>query len=103
HELKDEKAKVCIVYKKVESINEAIVLKHPDLASPTQKYGSALGCLEDLTRILTMERQLLALESVEEVTTCLEKEDKLNIVALIMKYIKVLSDVRATSRTAEAT
>ncbi|KAH9296313.1 hypothetical protein KI387_039901, partial [Taxus chinensis] len=35
-ELKDEKAKVGVVYKKVEAINNAIVLKHPDLAPSAQ-------------------------------------------------------------------
>lgn len=95
--MKDEKAKVSVVYKKVESINEAILLKHPDLASPMQKYGSALGCLEDLKRVLTMERQPLALESAEEVAAHLEREDKLKIVVLITEYSKVLLDVRATS------
>ncbi|KAH9308445.1 hypothetical protein KI387_036356, partial [Taxus chinensis] len=52
------------------------------------KYGSTLGCLENLTRVLTMERQPLALESAEEVATRLEKEDKLKIVALIAEYSK---------------
>ncbi|KAH9324538.1 hypothetical protein KI387_004716, partial [Taxus chinensis] len=101
-ELKDEKAKVSIVYKKVESINWAIILKHPDLALPTHKYGYYLGCLEDLTRVLTMEREPPALEFVEEVVTCLEKEDKLKIVALVVEYRKVLTDIRASSQNAEA-
>ncbi|KAH9326652.1 hypothetical protein KI387_006830, partial [Taxus chinensis] len=72
------------------------------LSSPIQKYGSSLGCLEDLTRVLTMERQPLALGSIEEVVTCLEKEDKLKILALVVEYNKVLADVRDTSQTAKA-
>lgn len=34
-ELRDEKAKVCKVYKKVESMTDAIILKHPNLMPPT--------------------------------------------------------------------
>ncbi|KAH9303290.1 hypothetical protein KI387_014873, partial [Taxus chinensis] len=56
-ELREEKERVHEVYKKVESITDAIVLKHPDLAPPAQKYGSSLEFLEDLTCILTMERK----------------------------------------------
>ncbi|KAH9295867.1 hypothetical protein KI387_039455 [Taxus chinensis] len=103
HELREEKERVHEVYKKVESITDVIVLKHPDLAPPTQKYGSSLECLEDLTRILTMERQPLALESMEEVAAHLEKEEKLKVVAIISKYNKVLADVKIATHTVEAT
>lgn len=90
------------VYKKVESITDAIVLKHPDLAPAMQKYGSTLECLDDLTRILTMERWPLTLESAEEVAACLKNEDKLKFIALIAEYSKVLVDVKIASWTAKA-
>ncbi|KAH9297430.1 hypothetical protein KI387_029112, partial [Taxus chinensis] len=50
-----------------------------------------------------MERQPLALESVEEVAACLEKEDKLKVVALIAEYSKVLVDVKIATQSAKAT
>ncbi|KAH9298141.1 hypothetical protein KI387_029823, partial [Taxus chinensis] len=53
----------------------------------------------DLTQILTMERQPLALELAEEVVVCLEKEDKLKVIALMAKYNKVLTDVRIAAQT----
>lgn len=55
-ELKDEKDRMHKVYKKLGSITKSIVLKHLELVPPMQKYAYALEFLEDLTRILTMER-----------------------------------------------
>ncbi|KAH9312051.1 hypothetical protein KI387_027086, partial [Taxus chinensis] len=49
HELRDEKAKVRVVYRNMDSITISIMLKHPNLTPPAQKYGSSLECLEDLT------------------------------------------------------
>ncbi|KAH9301251.1 hypothetical protein KI387_012834, partial [Taxus chinensis] len=71
------------------------------LTPPTQKYGSSLEFLEDLTCILTMERQPLALESMEEVAAHLEKEDKLKVVAIMAEYSKVLADVNIVAHTTE--
>ncbi|KAH9306992.1 hypothetical protein KI387_011396, partial [Taxus chinensis] len=85
--------------KKVKLISQAIIMKHPDLNPPAQKYGSSLECLEDLTRILTMERNPLALESAEEAATRLEKEDKLKVIVLIVEYNKVLADIKISTET----
>ncbi|KAH9287512.1 hypothetical protein KI387_031629, partial [Taxus chinensis] len=102
HELREEKEMVREVHKKVESIIGAIFLKHSDLMPPAQKYGSSLECLDDLTCILTMERQPLALESMEEVAAHMEKEDKLKVVVIMAEYNKFLVDVKIATHTAEA-
>ncbi|KAH9296072.1 hypothetical protein KI387_039660, partial [Taxus chinensis] len=103
HELKEEKERVCEVYKKIEMITDVIVLKHPDLAPPEKKYESTLQCLEDLTHILTMERWPLTLESVEEALAHQEREEKLKVVEIITRYTKLLTDVKATVQVVEAT
>lgn len=53
-----------------------------------------------MTQILTIERQPLALVLVEEVATCMEKEDNLKVIAIVAEYNKVLADVRTTTQTA---
>ncbi|KAH9313479.1 hypothetical protein KI387_044598, partial [Taxus chinensis] len=75
---------------------------HPDQAPPAQKYGSSLEFLEDLMCILNMERQPLALESMKEIAACMEKEEKLKVVAIISENNKVFADVKIATDTTEA-
>ncbi|KAH9297521.1 hypothetical protein KI387_029203, partial [Taxus chinensis] len=66
------------------------------------RYASILECLEDLTDVLTMERQPLELESMEEVAARLKEEDRLKVIALISEYSKVLTDGKIASQSTKA-
>ncbi|KAH9313232.1 hypothetical protein KI387_028267, partial [Taxus chinensis] len=68
----------------------AIFLKHPNLVPPEQMYESTLQFLEDLTRILMMERLPLTLDSVEEEKACQEKEEKMKVVEIVAQYTKLI-------------